>query len=188
MVPTRPEHELERLQALERDALREMGDLAARLGLRTAVETLFAERADQYTADPIRLADELRVVNHPAVVGTLDVSHSYIMTSFRRTSLEAALQAFAPVAGHVHLHDSFGRPTTIDDFYTLEERMAFGMADLHLPFGWGDIPFEKLLPPLMVRPGTVLNVELPAHFWRELKPCADYARKLMAAMNEAAVR
>jgi sugar phosphate isomerase/epimerase len=183
LVSMRREHELDRLHALERDALREMGDLAARLGVRIAVETLFVERADRYTADPVRLAAELKAVNHPAVIGTLDVSHSYIMTSFRKTSFDAALRAFATVTGHFHLHDSFGRPATIEDFYTAEEQMAFGMGDLHLPFGWGDIPFETLLPPLPVLPGTILNVELPPHFWHALKPCAEYAQGLVERMN-----
>lgn len=188
LVSGRREHELERLHAIEREALREMGDVAAGLGLRIAVETLFVETADRYTADPVRLAGELRAVNHPAVVGTLDVSHSYIMTTHRRTSFAAALQAFAPVTGHIHLHDSFGRPATVEGFYTPEEQMAFGAGDLHLPFGWGDIPFETLLPALPVQPGTVLIVELPAHFWPELRACADYAHRLMAAMNDAAPR
>ena len=65
----------------------------------------------EYTADPARLAAELRAVDHPHVVGTLDVSHSYIMTTFRGTRSRRRSQAFAPVTGHFHLHDSFGRPT-----------------------------------------------------------------------------
>ncbi|MFL5333323.1 MAG: sugar phosphate isomerase/epimerase family protein, partial [Geminicoccaceae bacterium] len=161
VVPARPPHELDRLHAIERAALREMGDVAGRLGVRLAVETLFVETEQEYTADPIRLAAELRGVDHPHVVGTLDVSHSYLMTSFRGTSFPEAIAAFAPVTGHFHLHDSFGRPPgTLTGFYTESERVAFGVGDLHLPFGWGDIPFETLLPGLPVLPGTLLTVEL----------------------------
>ena len=87
-----------------------MGDLAAGLGVRPAVETLFVESEREYTADPIRLAAELRTVDHPQVVGALDVSHSHLMTAFRGTSFTEAIAAFAPVTGHFHLHDSFGRP------------------------------------------------------------------------------
>ena len=53
LVSMRREHELDRLHALERDALREMGDLAARLGVRIAVETLFVE-SDRPTTRPTR--------------------------------------------------------------------------------------------------------------------------------------
>ena len=46
-------HELDRLHAIERAAWREMGDVAGRLGLRLAVETLFVESEAEYTADPV---------------------------------------------------------------------------------------------------------------------------------------
>jgi sugar phosphate isomerase/epimerase len=186
-VPAWPPHELDRLHAIEQAALREMGDVAARLGVRLAVETLFVEAEQEYTADPVRLAAELRAVDHPHVVGTLDVSHSYLMTSFRGTSFTEAIAAFAPVTGHFHLHDSFGRPPgTLKGFYTDSERVAFGVGDLHLPFGWGDIPFETLLPGLPVLPGTLLTVELPERHWAELERCAAFARELMDRMNGAA--
>ena len=186
VIPAQPAHELDRLHALERAALREMGDLAGRHGLRIAVETLFVEDAAHYTADPVRLAGELRAVAHPQVVGTLDVSHSYIMTTFRGTGFAEAVAAFAPVAGHFHIHDSFGRPDTMRDFYTPSERIAYGYGDLHLPLGWGDIPFETLLPGLPVLPDSVLNVELPARFWGEMDRCAAEVRRLMERMNAAA--
>jgi sugar phosphate isomerase/epimerase len=186
MTPMKPEGELDRLHALERDALREMGDVAARHDLRIAVETLFVESLEAYTPDPVRLAREIRAIDHPHVVGTLDVSHSRLMTSLLGTSFEEAVHAFAPVAGHVHLHDSFGRPTKIRRFYGLAERIAFGMGDLHLPFGWGDIPFESLLPGLPFLPDTTFIVELPGHFRAELEACADFARRLVDRCNAVA--
>ena len=183
-IPVRPAQELDRLHAVERAAWREMGDLAGSLGMRIAVETLFVESDREYTADPVRLAVEIRAAGHPHVVGTLDVSHSYLMTSFRGTSFTDAVAAFAPVTGHFHLHDSFGRPPgSMTGFYTESERLAFGVGDLHLPFGWGDIPFETLLPGLPVLPGSVLLVELPERFWVELDSCAAFARQLMELMN-----
>ena len=184
VIAAQPAHELDRLHAVERAALREMGDVAGRLGVRIAVETLFVESEREYTADPARLAAEIRAVGHPSVVGTLDVSHSYLMTSFRGTSFAEAVAAFAPVTGHFHLHDSFGRPPgSLGGFYTDSERLAFGVGDLHLPFGWGDIPFETLLPGLPVLPGSVLTVELPERYWVELDACASFARRLMDRMN-----
>ena len=186
IVAVAPAEEIDRLHGLERAALREMGDVAQEQGTRLAVETLFVENDQRYTALPQRLAAELRAIDHPAVVGTLDVSHTKITTAMHRTSFEEAVRTFAPVAGHVHLHDSFGRPTTIDLFYTPSERAAFGMGDLHLPLGWGDIPFDTLLPGLPFLPDTVLNVELPDKYWAEMGTCADYARRLVEAINAAA--
>ncbi|MFO1048676.1 MAG: sugar phosphate isomerase/epimerase family protein [Geminicoccaceae bacterium] len=182
-----PPAEIERLHAVERDAWRQMGDHAARFGLRIAVETLFVENEHEYTAEPERLAAEIRAVGHPHVTGTLDVSHSYLMSSFRNTRLADAVRAFAPVTGHFHLHDSFGRPPgSLSGFYTDSERLAFGVGDLHLPFGWGDIPFADLLPGLPVEPGSVFTVELPERHWGELEACARFAFDLMERMNAAA--
>lgn len=186
LIASAPPAAIERLHALERDGLRRMGDVAAALGVRLAVETLFVESEKSYTADPFRLARELQAVDHPAVVGTLDVSHSYIMSRFSGLDPEAAVKAFAPVAGHVHLHDSFGRPTTVERFYAGGERIAFGDGDIHLPLGWGDIPFATLLPGLPFLDGTVLMVELPERYWAELPATAEAARLLVEACNVAA--
>jgi sugar phosphate isomerase/epimerase len=182
-----PTAEIERLHAVERDAWCEMGDHAARFGLRIAVETLFVESEREYTADPARLAAEITAIGHPQVTGTLDVSHSYLMSSFRGGSLAAAVRAFGPVTGHFHLHDSFGRPPgSLFGFYTDSERVAYGVGDLHLPLGWGDIPFATLLPGLPVKRGSIFTVELPERYWSELDACARYALELMERVNAAA--
>ena len=136
-VPAQPAPILERLHAIERDALREMGDLAAGYGVKIAVETLYVEDSSTYTADPNRLAQVIDEINHPQICGTLDFSHAYIMTTYCGLDSLDALRAFAPCTNHLHVHDSFGRPTTIHDFHTHAERIAFGMGDLHLADGLG---------------------------------------------------
>lgn len=185
IVPVRPASVLERLHGVERDALREMADVAAGYGVRIALETLFVEDAQRYTADPVRLARQIAEIDHPQVCGALDFSHAYIMTTFRGMDYLAALQAFAPCTHHLHVHDSFGRPTTLPRFVSNAERIAFGMGDLHLPLGWGDIPWETILPQLPFRPGTVMIVELPPHHWAELESCAATARRFAEIVNRA---
>jgi sugar phosphate isomerase/epimerase len=185
IVPARPAPLLERLHRIERDALREMGDVAARYGIRIAVETLFIEDPQRYTADPVRLAAAIAEIDHPQVCGTLDFSHAYIMTTWRGMDYLEALRAFAPWTNHLHVHDSFGRPTSMTGFYSHTERIAFGMGDLHLPLGWGDIPWETILPQLTFRPGTVMIVELPPRHWAELESCAETARRFVEIVNQA---
>jgi len=187
-VPAAPAAQLERLHAIERDTLREMGEVAAGYGVKIAVENLFVEDRGTYTADPVRLAEEVAAVDHPNVCGLLDLSHAYIMTSLRGMDFREALQAFAPQVNHLHVHDSFGIPATIDGFYRPAERIAYGMGDLHLPIGWGDIPWEAILPELPLRPGTVMIVELFERHWAELDACAATARRLMEVTNAASTR
>jgi sugar phosphate isomerase/epimerase len=184
-VPAAPAAELERLHALERDTLREMGDVAAGCGVTIAVENLFVEDAVSYTADPVRLAREIAAIDHPNVCGLLDFSHAYIMARFRGMDYAQTLEAFAPQVNHLHVHDSLGRPTSIEGFYRLAEQIAFGMGDLHLPLGWGDIPWDAILPRLRLRPGTVLIVELPERHFAELDRCAATARRFMDMINGA---
>jgi len=176
-VPAGPAPHLERLHAIERETLVEMGGIAAGYGVKIAVENLFVEDSATYTADPVRLAREIAKVDHPNVCGLLDFSHAYIMTRFRGMDYLDALKAFAPQVNHLHVHDSFGVPTT-----------AYGMGDLHLPIGWGDIPWESLLRELRFRPGTVMIVELPKRHWAELDQCAATARRFMAMANGARPR
>jgi sugar phosphate isomerase/epimerase len=174
---------LERLHGIERDALRAMGDVAAGYGVKIAVENLFVEDARDYTPDPVRLAKEIAAVDHPHVCGLLDFSHAYIMAQFRGTDYLEALQAFAPQVNHLHVHDSLGRPTSIGGFYRFAEQIAFGMGDLHMPLGWGDIPWDAILPKLPLRSGTVMIVELQERYWAELEQCAATARRFMDMVN-----
>jgi len=185
IVAAQPVPFLERLHAIEQQALREMGDVAGSYGVEIAVETLFVEEPDRYTADPVRLAEIIEAIDHPHIVGTLDFSHTYLMTTYRGTDFLDALRRFAPCAHHLHVHDSFGRPTTAKNFHTHAERIAFGMGDLHLPMGWGDIDWETILPQLAFRAGTVMIVELPPHHLAELENCAVTARRFVEIVNQA---
>jgi sugar phosphate isomerase/epimerase len=187
-VPAARAAHLERLHALERETLREMGHVAAGYGVRIAVENLFVEDARTYTADPVRLAREIAAVDHPNVCGLLDFSHAHIMAQFRGMNYIDTLEAFAPVANHLHVHDSLGRPTSIEGFFRPAEQIAFGMGDLHLPMGWGDIPWDAILPRLPFRAGTVMIVELSERHWAELDACAATAKRFADTINLAQAR
>jgi sugar phosphate isomerase/epimerase len=184
-IAARPAPEIERLHRLERETLRAMGDVAAGHGVTIAVENLFVEDGATYTPDPVRLAKEVAAIEHPNVCGLLDFSHAYIMSRVRGLDFRAAVGAFASRVNHLHVHDSLGRPTTIGRFYRFAEQIAYGMGDLHLPMGWGDLPWDDVLPGLPVRPGTVLIVELMARHWSELDACAATTRRFMTMINGA---
>jgi sugar phosphate isomerase/epimerase len=183
-VAAGPDAELERLHAQERDALRAMGDIGARHGVKLAVETLWVFDRSQYTATPARLAAEIRAVDHPFVCGTLDFSHVYLHSSFLGLDFLEQVEAFAPVASHLHVHDSFGRPK-LAPIYAPSEELAFGLGDLHLPLGWGDIPWDEMLSRLAVRDDTVFMIELPPQFAEEAPQVAAEARRLIDLVGDA---
>jgi sugar phosphate isomerase/epimerase len=183
-VGAAPDIEIERLHAQERDALRAMGDIGARHGVKLAVETIWAFDRAQYTATAARLADEIRAVDHPFVCGALDFSHVYLYSTFRGLDFLEQVAAFAPVTGHLHVHDSFGRPK-LAPIYAPSEELAFGLGDLHLPLGWGDIPWDDMLPRLAVRDDTVFMIELPPQFAEEAPQVAVEARRLIGLVGAA---
>lgn len=187
-VPARPAPQLERLHDIERAALIEMAEVAAGYDVKIAVENLFVEDSAIYTPDPARLAKEVAAIDHPNLCGLLDFSHAYIMTRFLGLDYLEALQTFAPQVNHLHVHDSFGVPRTIGGFFRVAEQAAYGMGDLHLPMGWGDLPWDAVLPELRFRPGTVMIVELSKRHWAELDGCAATARRFMELMNRAEPR
>ena len=177
-IPAAPTAEIERLHAQERDALRALGDIGARHGVKLAVETIWVFDRAQYTATASRLAEEIRAVDHPFVCGTLDFSHVYLYSTFLGLDFRTQVEAFAPVTGHLHVHDSFGRPK-LAAMQAPSEELAFGLGDLHLPLGWGDIPWDDMLPRLSFREDTAFVIELPPQFAEEAPTVAAEARRLI---------
>ena len=176
--PAAPPAEIERLHRVERDALRALGDVGARHGVKLAVETLWVFDRGQYTATAARLAEEIRRIDHPFVCGTLDFSHVYLYSTFLGLDFRTQVGAFGQVADHLHVHDSFGRPK-LTPMYAPSEELAFGLGDLHLPLGWGDIPWDDLLPQLTFQDDTALIIELPPQFAEEAPAVAAEARRLI---------
>ena len=62
----------------QRQAYREMGEYAKDHNIILAVENLFSFFKNHYAPLPSMVADELNLINHPYIKGTLDFSHAYI--------------------------------------------------------------------------------------------------------------
>jgi len=154
----------------QRAALEAIAGMAAGHGVVVCVETLPTDRADMHTALPSRLAYELAQIDHPNIRCCLDVSHAYINCGFHGRDLLEELAPLAPFAEHIHLHDSFGRP---NDMRTVSraERIAYGLGDLHLPLGWGSIPWTAIFSELDFPKSPVLMLELPPPHAEELDNC-----------------
>lgn len=182
-VPACDEATGERLLGLEREALRTLGEAARTLGVTLALENLFSE-GELVAGSVVRVARQVAAIAHENVVGALDFSHARIQTTIEGIDYAQSLAAFAPYVRHLHVHDSFGRPKGVRTFHRSED-LAYGQGDLHVPLGWGDIPWDEIVPGLRVRPGTTLIVELPQRHWAEARETLARAREI-AGMLEAA--
>lgn len=180
LVPMQPGAGIEAAYDRQREALSRAGDLARAHGLVLCVETLFGQYAGQiHASTPRRLATELGLIDHPNVKATIDFSHSYLKFDFdgRRADFVAEVAALAPHAVHLHIHDSFGRPDDIW-MYCDGERLAYGHGDLHLPVGWGDLPWEEVLAACTFPAGASFTIELERRYWYAVADCIARTRDL----------
>jgi sugar phosphate isomerase/epimerase len=171
--------------ARQRDWLARAGVEAAARHCVLCVENIFPFGRDAFTAAPSRLAREIAALDDAHVRATLDVSHGFLHAGATGGDGLAEALALAPVARHVHLHDSFGRPVETFWTYTAAEKMHFGLGDLHLPLGWGAIPFERLMREATFDEGVVFMIELPGRFACEAAATLAEARRLAAMARTA---
>ena len=164
----------------EREALLELAEFAKPYGVRFAPENIFTTEPGQYRQTPAEVAETVKAVNHANVVALIDFSHAYIESTYRGLNFREQIAAMAPVAGHLHLHDSFGRPQGFYKGYHPQENTAMGIGDLHMPLGWGDIEWESIFSELDFLPGTVAMMEIGARYRAEQPESLERARKLLA--------
>jgi sugar phosphate isomerase/epimerase len=172
---------VEEAYARQRDTLREIGAFAAGHGVVVCVENIFEFDGARITALPSRLAAELAAVDHPNVMATFDFGHGYLHCGMMGADFLTEAKALAPFAKHLHVHDCFGRPKEMWA-YTVTEELAFGIGDLHLPLGWGDLPFERIAAEAQFPHGVVADIELQYRYWSEVRDVIaatrDFAMKL----------
>lgn len=167
--------DLEDAYARQRDAMFAAGELARAAGITICVENVFDYTGQRLTALPGRLARELDAIAHPNVRATFDFSHGMIQATTQRADIMAEAQALAAHACHLHVHDSFGMPA---DFwvYSQTEALAFGIGDLHLPVGWGSVPFDRIAETCRFPDRIEAIIELDERYRSQLGACIAATR------------
>lgn len=162
----------------EREALTELADFARPHGVRITLENIFTTEPGQYRQTPSQVAETVKAVNHPNVVALIDFSHAYIESTYRGLDFFSEIAAMAPVTGHLHVHDSFGRPQGFYKPFHPQENTAMGIGDLHMPLGWGDIDWDRIFSELTFLPETVLMMEVGERYRAEQPESLRRAREL----------
>ena len=168
--------ERERLFKLERETLAEIAPHAEACGVRLCVENLYGEK-DLYFLSPSELAAQIREVNHPFIRATVDFSHAAINAGMRGFDVMSELATLAPFAGHLHIHDSFGKPTSFRP-YTRGDGVMFGLGDIHLPPGWGALDWEAIAA-LDYRDDVVANLELGTRYEDAIEDSIALCRRMI---------
>jgi len=169
----------------ERDALRQLGEQAAQHGIVIAVENraptprVIARRSYGMRLDLV--AGQVEAVGHPNVTMCLDTGHAFLAAQYLGFDFLGAVRSAAPLVGHVHLADNFGRigPPDAD----LREMEFLGEGDLHLPPGWGAIPLREMLSiPFPRDPVIILEIR---HLRHHQEALAAYRKLLPPAAGAA---
>jgi sugar phosphate isomerase/epimerase len=188
IMPVAPAEVIEAAYLRQRDWLARAGDVARQHDLLVCVETMFGgHHGAMHASTPSRLAQELQAIGHSHVWATLDFSHSYLRLGYFGGDYLAEIAALAPLSKHLHIHDSFGRADAIET-WSPSERLAFGHGDLHLPVGWGDIPWRALMDGCRFPDCVVFNIELNPRFWYAAEDCVAATKALAATARVEGLR
>jgi sugar phosphate isomerase/epimerase len=113
-----------------------------RLGIETWIMT--GETEYSYSVWPDQLAEQLAAIDHPRVGATLDFGHLFVSSESFGFDYVDGVRTLSQSVVHFHVVDSFGRPSRASGAYSQAKALEFGEGDIHLPPGYGLIPFEEI--------------------------------------------
>lgn len=138
----------------------------------------------EYRQTPAQVAETVAAVNHPSVCGLIDFSHAYIECTRLGLDWRPQICAMAPVTDICIYTTVLVAPTRWTSFIILLKQRHFGIGDLHLPIGWGDIPWEEIFDELTFLPDTFMIMEIGEdRFSTEQADSLARARKLAERVN-----
>ncbi|NLE43652.1 MAG: sugar phosphate isomerase/epimerase [Chloroflexi bacterium] len=115
---------------------------------------------------------------------TLDIGHLYIAAHELGFDYLEAVREASPWVKHLHVSDNFGR---VDGGFDAEpDRWAFGEADIHMPPGWGSIPYVDVLNRLPEYTGDLI-LEIKPPFRDHLGPALGTMRSILDRLEAGCV-
>lgn len=174
----------EEARELEVDELVDLGRLAEAEGVTICVENVHTSL--------IHLVKMIESVGEEAVKICCDFAHSYINATTLGYGFLRPIQIAKPYIRHAHVNDNFGKgkPESAPPYI---EAMPLGIGDLHLPVGWGTIPYEDVFRVMAGYNGTYI-LELQERFFENgysmledaLKDLRDMLDRINAEREESA--
>ncbi len=125
----------EEAREIEIDELIDLSKLAKNEGITICVENIHSSIT--------HLMKLLESVGEESIKLCYDFAHSYINSKKLGYDFLRSIQVAKPFIRHTHVNDNFGkgRPESSAAYI---EAMPMGIGDLHLPVGWGSIPYEDV--------------------------------------------
>jgi sugar phosphate isomerase/epimerase len=137
-----------------------------------------------YAEKPDELIRQIRRINKPSVLMTLDFGHLHLSSRFYGFDELESVKNAAPYIAHCHVHDNFGRSV-----YPTEKiqthQIPFGRGDAHMPVGWGDISFDSLFSPFITDYRGILICELRSRYFDSTGEAAETLRAILTRTKQA---
>lgn len=156
----------------------DIADFADKHNVTLAIECLFPFEDNGYAPLPNEIALNLNKINHKRIKACLDISHAYINCTYQNSHFINEIKDMAPLSEHVHMHDSFGIVQKMRT-YIQQEAVSYGFGDIHLPLGWGSIPFNKIFSEINLPENVNLNFELLPHHYQYFPESIKIAKELI---------
>ena len=129
-----------RVEAAFEESLSKMAEAAHDIGVTICLENI--------ETDPFMNTLEcIKKIDHPDLRMTVDFGHAYLTSRYFGDDFLGNIAAAKPYLRHIHIHDNLGIFDTARLAWqqkSLKQRLPFGKGDLHLPIGWGEIPFKDV--------------------------------------------
>ena len=188
---------LERAREQEVKALRELMPQAAERGVVVAMENrdphpwevaalmqagLPQDQLGKYHGG-MRIPDlvqQVKAVGHPNMGLALDFGHLFLAANYCGFDYLEAIRQAAPYIRHLHGSDNFGRLGGVFD--DLSDRIPYGDGDLHLPPGWGRIPFAEAFAQLPDYNGLLI-LELRDRFHEHFPEAIETVQRIIRKQN-----
>ncbi len=165
---------------MEVEGLIDLAHLAEECGVMICVENVYSS-----ITHLVRLVRDVGMSN----VGICyDFGHSFINSRRIGYDFFRSIQLAKPYIYHTHVQDNFGKGELeeLGSKIPYIEGMTMGIGDLHLPPGWGSIPYEKVFRLMEGYTGVYL-IELHQRFFFKfednymvMKEALENTRKLLA--------
>lgn len=185
---TKSESLIEELKAIERESLKEFSNLASKSDILIGIENSNVDSdiafGKTYTYGTFidKLVDQVSKIARPNVGITLDFGHAKVSSTYFGFDYFSSIELAFPYINSLHVYDSFGRPNDIDRNLPYMFQVIYGLNDLHLPLGWGELPLEKIFSNLKISQ-AFMTLEINPRYKDEYVESLRIAKYLASLVN-----
>jgi sugar phosphate isomerase/epimerase len=146
-------------------------------------KSIFLREISQYnySSKVEELVEQVKKINRENIGIAFDFGHAFLASKYYHFNFLDSVKLALPYIKHVHIHDCFGKPKV-----SYEEQdinlIQFGIGDLHMPLGWGEIPYNKIFRLLNNYDG-VLCLELKPRYKKFYKYSLQRVKELIESTS-----